>query len=294
MSDRSNKLVPYEIEVREDHLEVFEKLIKKEMKDVPDGDYLSCFVRTLIDKKMIETSDPFYCFYENTEKICKILQLIPQIEEMKNKNEKEICIYPPERVLFIRDKIDNIYNSIFLENSSFLEHAKNRGFHGINLSKEVKIFIFLRIITNVEVYLEDRLKNTLKSDKTLLDNFIKSLGDDMPIRWRNGRKILPYDYYTKMNEIIFENALLFPYHEIDGRTNHIYRKAFGLDLMTYPKKENLIKLIKSRHTIIHRGYENISTEIDESLLEDLENYIKLSYDFIRWVEDNLAEYRISF
>jgi hypothetical protein len=47
----------------------------KEMKNCPDGDYFGCFVRTLIDEKIIETSDPLYCFYKTAEKLCKIIQL---------------------------------------------------------------------------------------------------------------------------------------------------------------------------------------------------------------------------
>ncbi len=114
----------------------------------------------------------------------------------------------------------------------------------------------------------------------------------MPTRWRTGEKIYPNDYYNRMNEIIFENILLFPYHEISGRTNHIYKKAFKLDLMTYPKKENLIKIIKIRHKLIHRGYEDSSLEADDFSIERIEDYIKLSYDFVRWVEDNLTEYNL--
>ena len=47
-----------------------------------------------------------------------------------------------------------------------------------------------------------------------------------------------------------------------------------------------------RHILIHRGCEDSSLEADDFSIERIEDYIKLSYDFVRWVEDNLTEYNL--
>lgn len=283
-----SELISCDIEISEESLKKFE-IIKKHMKEVPDGDYFSCFFRMVLDEHIIKDREPLYCFYENTEKLCKILHFIPQIEVMKKKNRKRKCIKPNECIISTRREIDNLYKATFIE-SDYLNRRINRELNGMYLSDEIKIFIFLKIVTNIEVYLEDRLTKTLKHHKSLFNKFIKNLGNDMPIKWRNGEKINPYDYYNRMDEIIFENVLLFPYHEISGKTNHFYRKAFNLDLMKYPKRDQLIKIIKNRHIIIHRGSENFTLEGGNFSFEDLEDHIKLSYNFVCWVEDNLKEY----
>ena len=288
--NQANKddLVSYDIELSEDTLVKFET-IKEYMKEVVDGDYLSCFFRAIIDEQMIKDSEPFYCFYENTEKLCKILQYIPQIEIIGSIDEEQQCIKPKLRILSTKKEINDLYDAIFIE-SDYLNSKKICSLNGKHLYDEIKIFIFLKIVTNIEVYLEDRLRKTLEHNKKLLDDFIKNLGSDMPTKWRNGEKIVPYDYYSRMNEIIFKNVLLFPYHEISGKTNHIYRKAFNLDLMNYPKKEQLVKMIKNRHVIIHRGSEKLLFEENDFSFSELDDYIKLSYEFVCWVEDNLAEH----
>ena len=290
--DKANdgKYLSADIELSEDTLIKFET-IKKYMKKVDDGDYLSCFFRAILDELMIKDLEPFYCFYENTEKLCKILQYIPQIEKIERIDKEQECIEPKERILSTQKEIIDLYDAIFIE-SEYLNSKRNRKLNGKHLSDEIKIFVFLKIVTNIEVYLEDRLRKTLEYNKKLLDNFIKNLGSDMPTKWRNGEKIVPYEYYSRMNEIIFKNVLLFPYHEISGKTNHIYRKAFNLDLMNYPKKEQLVKMIKNRHVIIHRGSEKLLIEKNDFSFDELEDYIKLSYEFVCWVEHNLAEHDI--
>lgn len=279
-----------EIELSEEQAEFFEKEIQKDLKNVPDGDSFGCYVRALLDKKIIETSDPSYVFFQNTERLYKILQLIPQIRDIKI-GKNRIFIEPTAKIIHTKDKIKKINDLTFLERSRF-RFNEDREFNERDLAVELKLFIFLKVVTNIEVYLEDKLKNTLRSNESVLDNFIKNLENDMPTKWRNGTKISPYDYYRSMRNIIFDYILLFPYHEISRRTNHFYRKAFNLDLMTYSKKDKLIKMINRRHKLIHRGYENLLLEEDELFINNIEDCIKLSYDFICWIEDNLSEYNI--
>lgn len=278
-----------EIEMDEEALRNFEKLSKSMKEEIPNDDRLSCFINASLTELMIKDKEPIYRFFNDIEKLCEILTILPQLEKIKFDNFQQMIINPDEQIIKIKQKIENIWAEVFCEIKC--QELKSGQLSSHDLSDEIKIFIFLRIITNIEVFLEDRLKKTLEYDKELFKKFVENLDEDMPRRWRNGVNITPSDYFSKMEKIIFENLLLFPYHDISGRTKHMYIKAFGLDLLEYPRKNELLKLIKKRHLIIHRGHDDLPKEIRFSS-DELGDYIKLSYEFILWIENKLAPFSL--
>jgi hypothetical protein len=279
-----------EIKINKSTDRIIKSLSKYKRNEISDKEFPNKLIENALNFVKIIDREPIYVFHLQINKILYQLRIIQSLHIEKVKSPIKIQLTQYHRINDINNEIENHDWSIY-DKEKYLnakENQDNERFKAyFHLDMYKYLFIFL--VTNIEVYLEDRLKKSLEKNDALFQNFVGKVNNDLPTTWRKGGKIRTCDYYFKMKEIIFDNFLIFPYHEIDGRVNHMYRAAFDLDFMTYPKKQLLMKYLNIRHTIIHKGvspYIEMGIKIEK---KDLIEFIKVAYEFVCWVEENLEK-----
>jgi len=282
-----------EIEVRKEFERRLRDVKKYMRKDILEKDYLNEYWKYSMKIGSILGREPIFIFDQN---FLKIITMLKAMKTLKIQKKVFISRLPYKRY----KRIKNISNEIELTFYDIFDREKMKNpevrekieFSRDDLILEIQKYILVYLVTSLETYLEHRLQSALFFSEKLYNEFIKKMDDDLPTKWRKNGKIHLSEYYFRMKEIIFDNLLLFPYHQIDNRTNDVYKAAFELDLMTFTQIGEIMRLVDLRHKLVHKGgmmFIEEELDIDEKYLR---KYIRVVYNFVSWIEQNLEKFKL--
>ena len=158
-----------------------------------------------------------------------------------------------------------------------------------NLTKVLNRQIYIGVVGTMELFLGDFLYVMVLGTRKYFKKFYENSNQTYTL------KQITNSNWNKQNAVK-EIILSTNYHKI-GIVKSIYKKILGIE---FPPTNNLEKLIKTRHNLVHRnGYpskDSSYAEIDDNVLDDLINEVNLLIQSIieikkeeikRWLPDIL-------
>ena len=288
--DPKNKVIH---RLSDEEIESIESLKKFKRNDISDFDFVQSLYKYGFNLVTLPAQNPYYNFIIGIDRIFKLADIVQNIS-LENVGKYKVgklkLKVNKEKILDVEKKLGNILEEsidfkklpVNIETHQDISFDKsNFGFFDIKESLNSSLFIM--IITNLEVYLEDKLKTNLKNNPILFNNFIQKLTKN---DWKqiSGIKKTPSEYYLNMEKIIFEHYLKFPYHDLKDKVKIVYKQAFDIDVFNFKDFNKLIKFIKKRHKITHRGLELLGMRHYHLEFKELKKIIKIVNDFVYYIE----------
>lgn len=158
--------------------------------------------------------------------------------------------------------------------------------------KKLRMLLYANVITKMETFLCDTLKQYVMSDKEHKKRFVSTYKDfnDMNLKYSQ-----IYEKYDSLDNVIKNKLNDILYHNIP-KVNNVYKKVIGIDI----KPDDIVfKAIDKRHDIVHRNGKdkegnllNISKDEVKELSEYMVDYINGIEEKIRQVrqEENMVDY----
>ncbi|MCK5560813.1 MAG: hypothetical protein KAJ51_09485, partial [Thermoplasmata archaeon] len=177
--DPKNKVIH---RLSDEEIESIESLKKFKRNDISDFDFVQSLYKYGFNLVTLPAQNPYYNFIIGIDRIFKLADIVQNIS-LENVGKYKVgklkLKVNKEKILDVEKKLGNILEEsidfkklpVNIETHQDISFDKsNFGFFDIKESLNSSLFIM--IITNLEVYLEDKLKTNLKNNPILFNNFI--------------------------------------------------------------------------------------------------------------------------
>ncbi len=188
---------------------------------------------------------------------------------------------------YYEEQIDAILSSPYYDFYFLDEIEKLKALNDIDLGKEklqetLRRQVFSGAITLLEDYLSTTLIQKVLNDDNNFKQFVK---ESPSIRKRKFNLSEIYDKLDSIRDIVKKELVDVIYHDLP-KVKRMYDYSLGID---FPDIGNLMKLIKTRHDMVHRNGKNKEGEKIEITKELVDEVIESVKVFVQKIDEKIVE-----